>query len=89
MNVACGNEPELAAIVRDVFGRFEQLLAALVREGIAAGEFAAATDPEYVAWRLIDLGLFRNQAHLMRLERPDALRYEARALDSLLAEIAA
>lgn len=77
------------SIVRGVFERFESLLVEATREGIADGEFRSGTDPEYVAWRLVDLGLFRNQVHLMRLSRPQRIGYGPCALESLLAEIAA
>jgi len=85
----CRSDPELARIVREVFRRFEALLVEIVREGMRRGEFRDDADPAYVAWRLIDLGLFRNQARLMRLERPDRIGYALRAVESLLAEIAA
>jgi AcrR family transcriptional regulator len=89
VNVECRSDPELARLVRGVFDRFERLLVEATRDGVAAGEFRADTDPEYVAWRLIDLGLFRNQVHLMRLSRPQQIGYGPRALEALLAEIAA
>ena len=85
----CATDPDLAREVRGVFGRFETLLAQLVREGIRAGEFRGDVDPVFVAWRLIDVGLFRNQMRLMRLETPEAIDYGSRALDALLDEIAA
>jgi AcrR family transcriptional regulator len=85
----CAHDPELADEVRGIFTRFEALLAGLIRRGIVAGEFRGDADPLYAAWRLIDIGLFRNQVRLMQLATPDAIGYGARALDSLLAEIAA
>jgi AcrR family transcriptional regulator len=89
VNVECQSDPALARQVGEVFARFEALLVATVRDGARAGELRADLDPEYVAWRLIDLGLFRNQVHLMRIERPREIGYAARALDSLLEEIRA
>lgn len=89
VNVECRSHPELAARVREVFGRFEALLVAVVEEGVRRGEFRRDVDPAYVAWRLIDLGLFRNQVHLMGLERPRRIAYAERAVASLLAEVAA
>ncbi|MDX1649647.1 MAG: TetR family transcriptional regulator [Myxococcota bacterium] len=89
VNVECRSHPELARWVREVFGRFESLLVAAVEEGVRRGEFRGDVDPAYVAWRLIDLGLFRNQVHLMGLERPRRIAYAERAVASLLAEIAA
>jgi len=88
VQVECRSDPEMARLVREVFTRFETLLMRIVETGVARGELRADTDPAYVAWRLIDLGLFRNQVHLMRLEHPGRIRYATRALDSLLAEIA-
>lgn len=84
----CHGDPELARWVRAIFARFEALLVTIVRDGIRRREFRADTDPRYAAWRLIDLGLFRNQARLMRLSVPDRIRYAERAVESLLAELA-
>jgi len=89
VNVECRSDPALAALVGDVFGRFEAFLVEAVREGVASGELRPDTDPTYVAWRLIDLGLLRNQVHLMQLERPREIGYALRALESLLAEVTA
>lgn len=85
----CRSDPVLARFVCEVFDRFEQLLTELVIEGIERGEIGANVDPDYVAWRIIDIGLFRNQAHLMGLKRPGRIGYGMRALESLLAEISA
>ena len=84
----CHGDVELARWVRAIFARFEVLLIAIIRDGIRSREFRADADPRYAAWRLIDLGLFRNQARLMRLTAPDRIRYAERAVESLLAELA-
>lgn len=88
VHVECGSAPELARIVREVFERFEALLVAVFAEGVERGELRADADPAYAAWRLIDLGLFRNQAYLMRLTRPRRIAYYERAVASLLQELA-
>ncbi|MCG8589540.1 MAG: TetR/AcrR family transcriptional regulator [Proteobacteria bacterium] len=89
VNTECRSDPAVARHVRQVFDRFERALAEIVRDGVRRGEFARDVDPRYVAWRLIDLGLFRNQHALMRLTGPHEIDYLTRALESLLAEIAA
>jgi len=83
----CASDPALAREVRGVFTRFEALLGEVIRSGMAAGELRADVDPVYAAWRLIDVGLFRNQARLMRLATPDRIDYGRRAVESLLREI--
>jgi AcrR family transcriptional regulator len=89
VNVECQSDPALARRVGEVFARFEALLVATVRDGVRAGALRTDLDPEYVAWRLIDLGLFRNQVHLMRIARPREIDYATRALESLLEEVRA
>jgi AcrR family transcriptional regulator len=84
----CAHDPALAREVRGIFGRFEELLSDRIRRGVADGEFRRDVDSLYVAWRLIDVGLFRNQVRLMQLPTPDAIDYGGRAVDSLLREIA-
>lgn len=85
----CAADPALAREVRGVFARFEALLVEVIRSGVAAGEFRADVDPLYAAWRLIDVGLFRNQVRLMRLSTPERIDYGRRAVESLLREISA
>jgi AcrR family transcriptional regulator len=83
----CRRDRRLAGIVREIFSRYETLLVAVVAEGLRRGELRADVEPLYVAWRLIDLGLFRNQVHLLGLPQPGRIAYAERALGSLLAEI--
>jgi len=85
----CASDPALARQVRGVFARFEALLGEVIRSGRATGELREDVDPVYAAWRLIDVGLFRNQARLMRLTTPDRIGYGRRAVESLLREISA
>jgi AcrR family transcriptional regulator len=47
-------DPELAEISRQLDLRWKQTMAAVIREGVAAGEFACP-DPEATAWRLTAL----------------------------------
>jgi AcrR family transcriptional regulator len=47
-------DPELADVSRQLDLRWKQTLAAVIREGIAAGEFACP-DPDATAWRLTAL----------------------------------
>jgi AcrR family transcriptional regulator len=47
-------DPELADVSRQLDLRWKQTLAAVIREGIAAGEFACP-DPDASAWRLTAL----------------------------------
>jgi AcrR family transcriptional regulator len=89
VSAECRSNPRLARLVREVFRRFERLLVGVVREGMKRGEFHPEADPHYAAWRLIDLGLFRNQVRLMGLRRPDGIDYAVSGVQSLLAEIAA
>jgi AcrR family transcriptional regulator len=46
--------PELAVVSRQLDLRWKQTLAAVIREGVAAGEFACP-DPDATAWRLTAL----------------------------------
>jgi AcrR family transcriptional regulator len=46
--------PELAEVSRQLDLRWKQTLAAVIREGVAAGEFTCA-DPDAAAWRLTAL----------------------------------
>jgi len=85
----CRRDPQVARIVRRVFARFEALLVGILQEGVERGELRADLDCSYAAWRIIDLGLFRSQAWLLRLARPERSGYLSRALESLLVEIAA
>lgn len=85
----CRRDPQVARIVRRVFARFEALLVGILREGVERGDLRADLDCSYAAWRIIDLGLFRSQAWLLRLARPERSGYLSRALESLLVEIAA
>jgi AcrR family transcriptional regulator len=85
----CRSDDVLASAVRTVYTRFARLLEELLREGVAGGELRRDIDPVFVAWRLIDLGLFRSQARLMRLGEPDRIRYPERAFAALLSEIEA
>ncbi len=85
----CRSDDVLAGAVRAVYTRFARLLEGLLREGIASGEVRPDADPAFFAWRLIDLGLFRSQARLMRLAEPDRIRYPERAFATLLDEIRA
>lgn len=83
----CRSDPLLAIEVRAIYGRFAELLARILREGVARGELGREVDPVYAAWRLIDLGLFRNQMRLLRLPEPERIDYLERAFESLLAEL--
>lgn len=85
----CRRDPAVARMVREVFGRFERRLVAMLREGMERGELRADLDPAYAAWRVIDLGLLRSQLFLMRLARPQQLDYLSRAMESLVREISA
>lgn len=85
----CRSDDVLAAEVRSVFARFARRLEAMLREGQARGDVRAQVDPIFVAWRLIDLGLFRSQMRLMRLAEPDRIDYLERAFEALLAELLA
>jgi AcrR family transcriptional regulator len=87
VNAECLRDPRVARIVREVFQRFETLLVRILRDGVDRGEFRTDLDPQYAAWRIIDLGLFRDQIWLMRLSRPEKIDYLRRALESLLEEI--
>lgn len=83
----CRSDALLATEVRAIYARFAELLARIVKEGVTRGELARGVDPVFVAWRLIDLGLFRNQMRLMRLSEPERIGYLERAFASLLEEI--
>lgn len=83
----CRSDDVLASAVRAVYMRFARLLGDLLREGLESGELRRDVDPTFIAWRLIDLGLFRSQARLMRLAEPDRIRYLERAFAALVDEI--
>jgi AcrR family transcriptional regulator len=84
----CRRDPALSEVLRRSVARIESLLVALLERGRAAGEIRFDVDPHYVAWRLIDLGLFRNQVWLIGLEAPGRIDYSRRATRALFEEIA-
>jgi AcrR family transcriptional regulator len=81
------NDPQVRAAFNDVAERYASIIMGLITKGIERGELRKSTHPEYVSWRLVELGMFVDHARLLGPPNTRLKNYISAAIESLVREI--